>query len=91
VIARLTTYQTDELKPLLLEVEAQARASSPAQRSNRRAELVFINTSSGEALSLLIGDDQSVTPVIRPSHPSTGEPHEYDVQLLQVGRRAEAE
>jgi hypothetical protein len=45
----------------------------------------FINTSSGDGLSLLIGDDRTVTPAIELARPASEDPEEYDVHLLQVG------
>jgi hypothetical protein len=89
MIARMTPYRTppDAVEPLIEEIVAVARARSrwPVERTNRRAEFFFINTSSGDALSLLIGDDRTVTPVIELARPASEDPEEYDVHLLQVG------
>jgi hypothetical protein len=84
VIARLTAYRGPIDDQLLDEIGALARASWPVRRTARRVELFLVDTAGGSALSLLIGDDRSVEPVIDVSRPP-GEPHEYDVQLLQVG------
>jgi hypothetical protein len=51
--------------------------------STRRA--LFVNRPSGDGLSLVIGDDRSVAPVIALSRAPTGDPEEYEVRLLQVG------
>lgn len=89
MIARISRYQTppEALEPLIEEVVAVARARSPSvvQRTNRRAEFLFINTSTGDGLSLLIGDDRTVRAVIELERRPSEEPEEYDVQLLQVG------
>jgi hypothetical protein len=89
MIARLTPYQVrpDAVEPLIEEIVALARAGSrwPVERTNRRAEFFFVDTSSGDCLSLLLGDDPAVTPVIEPARPASEDPDEYDVHLLQVG------
>jgi hypothetical protein len=89
VIARITRYRTlpDALEPLIAEVVAVARAGShwPVQRTNRRAEFFCINTSSGDSVSLVLGDDRTVTPVIELGRRPSEAPEEYDVHLLQLG------
>jgi hypothetical protein len=89
VIARITPYQTpsDTLEPLVEEIVGLSRARSrwPVERPNRRAEFFFINTSSGDGLSLVIGDDRTVRPVIELARPPSRDPEAYEVQLLQVG------
>ena len=89
VIARITQYHTppDELEPLVEEIIALARGWSrrPVERPDRRAEFFFVDTSRGDGLSLVIGDDSSVRPVIELGRPPSGDPEEYDVHLLQVG------
>jgi hypothetical protein len=89
MIARLTPYQVppDAVEPLIEEIVALARARSrwPVERTNRRAEFFFVNTSSGDGLSLLLGDDRTVTPVIELTRPASEDPEQYDVHLLQVG------
>jgi hypothetical protein len=87
VIARITAYRTpaDALEPLIEEIVTLARSSWPVKRTNWRAELFFINRSSGDGLSVLIGDDHTVTPVINLGRAPVDEPEEYDVRLLQVG------
>jgi hypothetical protein len=89
VIARITPYQTppDALEPLIEEIVAVARARSrrSVERTNRRAEFFFVNTSTGDALSLVIGDDRTVRPVIELTRPPSADSEEYGVHLLQVG------
>jgi hypothetical protein len=89
MIARMTPYRAppDAVESLIEEIVAVARARSrwPVERANRRAEFFFVNTSSGDGLSLLIGDDRTVTPVIELARPASEDPQEYDVHLLQVG------
>jgi hypothetical protein len=87
MIARLTPYRTrsDALEPLIEEIGALARSSMPLNETNRRAEFFLINRSSGDGLSVVIGHDRTVTPVIELSRAPDGEPEEYDVHLLQVG------
>jgi hypothetical protein len=89
MVARITPYRTrpDALEQLIEEIVAIARARShwPVQMTNRRAEFFLINTSSGDGLSLVIGDDRTVTPVIDLARRPSEEPEEYDVHLLQVG------
>lgn len=87
MIARTTPYRTrpDPLEPLIEEIGSLARSSMPLSKTNRRAELFLIDRSSGEGLSVVIGDDRTVTPVIELSRAPYGEPEEYDVHLLQVG------
>jgi hypothetical protein len=86
MIARITAYRTpaDALEPLIEEIVALARSSGPVTDTNRRAEFFFINRSSGGGLSVVIGHDHTVTPVINLGRPRD-EPEEYDVRLLQVG------
>jgi hypothetical protein len=84
VIARLTAYRTPVDDSLLDEIGELARASWPVRRTSRRVELFLVDTPGWNGLSLLIGDDPSVEPVIDVSRPH-GEPEEYDVRLLQVG------
>ena len=89
MIARITSYQTpsDALQPLVEEIVAVARARSrwPVERPNRRAEFFFVNTSSGDGLSLVIGDERTVRLVIELARPPSRDPEEYEVYLLQVG------
>jgi hypothetical protein len=87
MIARITAYRTpaDALAPLIEEIVALARASGPVRDTNRRAEFFFINRPTGDGLSVVIGHDHTVTPVINLGRAPRGEPEEYDVRLLQVG------
>ena len=89
MIARITPYHTpsDALEPLIEEIVALARARSrrPVDRPNRRAEFFFVDTSTGESLSLVIGDDRTVRPTIELAQAPSGDSEEYDVHLLQVG------
>ena len=87
MIARITPYRTraDAPEPLIEEIGALARSSVPLNKTNRRAEFFLINRSSGDGLSVVIGDDRTVTPVIKLSRAPDGESEEYDVHLLQVG------
>jgi hypothetical protein len=89
MIARLTPYQSppDAVNALLEEIVAVARDRSPwpVRRSNRRAEFFFVDTASGDSLSLVLGDDRTVTPVIQLERRASDDPKEYDVYLLQVG------
>jgi hypothetical protein len=89
VIARITPYHTpsDALEPLIEEIVAVARARSrrPVERPNKRAEFFFVNTSTGDALSLVIGDDRTVRPMIELARAPNRDPEEYDVHLLRVG------
>lgn len=89
MIARLTSYRTrpDELQLLLDEIVAVARARSrwPVEQPNRRAELFFVDTASGDGLSLVVGDYRTVRPVIELARSPSKGPEEYDVHLLQVG------
>jgi hypothetical protein len=87
--ARLTLYRAppDAVEPLIDEIVALARAGSrwSVERASRRAEFFFINTSSGDGLSLLLGDDLAVAPVVELARPAAGDPEEYEVHLFQVG------
>ena len=89
MIARITSYHAppDALHALVEEIVAVARAQSrsPVERPSRHAEFFFIKMSTGDGLSLLIGDDRTVRPVIDLGRPPSKVPEEYDVQLLQVG------
>jgi hypothetical protein len=89
VIARITPYHTppDALEPLIDEIVALARARSrpPVEQASRRAEFFFVDTSSGDGLSLVVGDDPTVRPMIELARPPRGDSEEYDVHLLQVG------
>jgi hypothetical protein len=89
MIARLAPYRVppEAVAPLIEEIVVVARARSrwPARRTNRRAEFFFVNTSSGDGLSLVIGDDCAVTPPIELERPPSEDPEELDVHLLQVG------
>lgn len=87
MIARMTPYHTapDALEPLIQEIVALARSSSTLQSPKRRAELFLLDRSSGDALSVVIGDDKTVAPVIELGRPPETEPEQYDVRLLQVG------
>jgi hypothetical protein len=89
MIARITRYRTppDGVDALIEEIVAVARARSPwpVERTDRRAEFFFVNTSSGAGLSLVIGDDRAVTPVIELGRRPTDDPEEYGVHVLQVG------
>jgi hypothetical protein len=89
MIARMTPYRVppDAIEPLIEEIVTLARARSrwPVERTDRRAEFFFVNTFRGEGVSLLIGDDRTVTPVIELARPASEDPEEYDVHLLQVG------
>jgi hypothetical protein len=94
MFARITRYRTppDAVEPLGEEIVAVARARSawPVRRTNRRAEFFFINTSTGDGLSLVLGDDRTVTAVIELGRRPSDDPEEYDVQLLQVGGPGES-
>jgi hypothetical protein len=92
MIARLIAYRTpaDALEPLRAEIAAQARASWPVQGTNRRVEFFFIKSSTDEALSLVIGEDRTVMPLINLQRPASEDPKEYDVHLLQVGAPTES-
>jgi hypothetical protein len=92
MIARITAYRTpaDALEPLIEEIVALARSSGPIRDTNRRAEFFFINRSTGDGLSVLIGHDHTVTPVIDLGRTPRDEPEEYDVRLLQVGGPTES-
>jgi hypothetical protein len=89
MVARTARYETppDAVDQLLDEIVALARARRrrPVQQTSRRAELFFVETSLGAGLSLVVGDDRSVTPVIELERPSSEDPEEWDVHLLQVG------
>jgi hypothetical protein len=89
VIARLTRYETppDTVAQLVEEVVAIARGRSgwPVQETGRRAEFFFVDTSSGDGLSLVVGDDRTMIPAIELERPPREDPEEYDVHLLQVG------
>jgi hypothetical protein len=87
MIARLTAYRTtlDAVEGLIDEIVALARASGPARRTNRRGEFFFLDRPSGNGLSVLIGDDDTVTPVIELNRAPSDKPEEYEVQLWQVG------
>jgi hypothetical protein len=88
MIARLVPYRTPPGTVQLLVDEvvaaARVRATWPVRRTNRRAEFFFVDTSTGGGLSLVIGDDRTVTPVIELTRP-VGDAEEYDVHLLQIG------
>jgi hypothetical protein len=87
VIARLTAYRIppDGAQQLTDEIVALARASWPVRRTARRVELFCVDTLGETGLSVVVGDDRTVRPVIDVSRPSGGEPQEYDGRLLQVG------
>jgi hypothetical protein len=89
VIARIARYrpQPDGLEALVEEIVGVARARSMrgVERTNRRAEFFLLNTSTGDGLSLVIGEDRTVAPVIELGRPPSEDPEEYDVELLQVG------
>jgi hypothetical protein len=87
MIARLTPYRTSpaELTPLIDEIVALARPSWPVRSTNRRAEFFFLNRSTGDALSVVVGDDRPVTAVIELARAPSANPEEYDVRLLQLG------
>jgi hypothetical protein len=88
VIARMTQYQTapDTVGALVDEVVDVARRGSMAAVKQRKmvAEFFFVNTESGECLSLLLGDDRSIAPVIELADQS-GSSEELAVNLLQLG------
>jgi hypothetical protein len=89
MIARITPYRSPpgDLAPLIDEVVAIARVRSrwPVERPSRSAEFFFVNSSTGDALSLVIGDDRSVTPVVELAQPPSDDPEEFSVHLRQVG------
>jgi hypothetical protein len=87
MVARLTPYRTppDAFEPLIDEIAALARSSWPVRRTSRRAEFFFVNRATGDGLSVLVGDDRTMTPVIDLGRRPSGEPEEYDVRLLQLG------
>ena len=64
---------------------ARDRARWPFHRSGLRAEFFCIDTSSGDALSLVLCDDLSVEPAIELERAANADPKEYDVLVLQVG------
>src|SRR5919109_4821478 len=88
MVARIAAYRAapGAVEPLIEEIVTVARARSPwpARRTERRAELFFINTRTGDGLSLVVGDDAKVRPVIELRRPPSKEPEEYDVHLLQI-------
>jgi hypothetical protein len=71
------------VESLLQEIVAVA-PRWPVQPTNRRVEFFLINRSTGDSLSLVIGEDRSVSPAIELDRPSEGH-SEYEVGLLQVG------
>jgi hypothetical protein len=83
--ARITHYRVHPgaIESLLEEIVAVA-PRWPVQPTNRQVEFFFINRSTGDSLSLVIGEDRSVSPAIELDRPSEGG-SEYDVRLLQVG------
>ena len=88
MVARIARYETppDALEQLVEEIVAVARARRrwSVRQTKRRAELFFVDTSRGDGLSLVIGDDRTVTPVIELER-SSSEAEEWSVHLLQVG------
>jgi hypothetical protein len=76
------------IESLLEEIVAVA-PRWPVRPTNRLVERFFINRSTGHSLSLVIGEDRSVTPAIELDRSSDGH-SEYAVRLLQVGGRREA-
>ena len=85
MIARVTAYRTPALEPLTEEIVALARSSGAARIGKRRVELFLVDRASGGSLSVLLGDDRGVTPVIDLARAPSADPEEYDVHLLQVG------
>jgi hypothetical protein len=88
MVARLIRYETppDAVGQLVEEIVAVARVRGrwPVQQTKRRAEFFFVNTCTGDGLSLVVGE-RTVTPVIELERSSSGAPEECDVHLLQLG------
>jgi len=88
VIARITPYRVspDAVAALVDEVVdvARRRSSAPVEPREMVAEFFFVNAVSGECLSLVIGHDPSIAPVIDFAE-HDGSPEELSVNLLQLG------
>jgi hypothetical protein len=89
MIARLAAYQVPpvEVESLIDEVVAAARARSGSSMlsGDRDAEFFFVDRPNGRGLSLVLGDDKTVSAVIEIPRSSSEQPAEYEVQLLQLG------
>jgi hypothetical protein len=89
VIARLTRYRTPPaaLPWLINEIVTLARARSDwvVRDRDRAAEFFFVDTPSGDGLSVVVGEGLSVMPAIDVEGAERGEAEECEVQLLQVG------
>jgi hypothetical protein len=88
VIARITRYRTppDALGGLFEEIVtlARSRSRSRVRDRTRRAEVFFVNTSTGDGLLLLLGDRRA-QPVLELERTPIDRPEEYEVRLLQIG------
>jgi hypothetical protein len=88
VIARITSYATspNAVEVLVDEVVDLARRRSRVAIEQRKlaAEFFSVNTESGSCLSLLIGDDPSITAVVDLAD-HDGSSEELAVSLLQLG------
>jgi hypothetical protein len=89
VIARLTPYRTPPAAVpwLINEIVTLARARSDwvVRDRDRAAEFFFVDTPTGDGLSVVLGEGLNVMPAIDITGADRGEAEEYDVQLLQVG------
>jgi hypothetical protein len=87
VLARLVPYRTPpaEVEPLVDEIVALARSAGSAVTRARRAEFFFLDRPTGNGLSIVLAEDETVPPVIDLGQPPSGDPEHYDVRLLQVG------
>ena len=86
MIARIVPYRipVDELDALEAEIVERARASWPVGRTNRRAEFFFVDPR-GDGLSVLVGDDPTVSAVIDLARRPSADAEELDVTVLQLG------
>lgn len=89
MIARITRYRTPPaaVSWLVNEVVALARARSHefVRNPDRTAEFFFVDTPTGDGLSVVLGTSRTVMPAIDIEGAERGDPEEYDVQLLQLG------
>lgn len=79
MFARLIPYRSADVD----EVVALARTAWTTGDPSRRVELFLHASESGRGLSLVIGENERVRPLI--AFAEGGEPEEYRVRLLQVG------
>jgi hypothetical protein len=75
------------LPSLINEIVTLARARSDwvVRDRDRAAEFFFVDTPSGDGLSVVLGEGRSVMPAIDVGAANRGEVEECEVQLLQVG------